>query len=152
MKDNKMILILGAVIVVVAVYMLTRGRGGEAQPTTPVPTQVMEAPEDSSIDVSNQAAGASAVVDSASFVGPGYIVIHEQKGGKLGPVIGHSELYETGSYESVSVTLDRPSVSGETLYAMLHDDDGNAEYEFPGADTPTKNLAGEIVLLPFEVE
>ena len=108
--------------------------------------------EDSSVDASDQLAGSSVAIDSATLIAPGYIVIHEEVSGAFGPVIGSSELYEAGTFKDVSVTLDRSSVSGETLYAMLHDDDGNSEYEFPGADAPTTNKTGEVVVLPFEIE
>ena len=111
--------------------------------------ELNKAVSDSTITVSNQAAATSVTIDSASLTKPGYIVIHELKNGIVGPAIGHSPRYNTGALKKTSVVLNRPSVSGETLYAMLHDDDGNGSYEFPGDDTPTLDSTGEVVVAPF---
>jgi len=40
------------------------------------------------------------------------------------------------------VMLTRETQVGETLYAMLHSDDGDGTYEFPGDDLPIKNEEG----------
>lgn len=109
-------------------------------------------PSESTIAAVNQAPQYSVTIESATLSRPGYIVIHEQKDGELGTVIGHSVLHKIGIIKNVSVGLNRPLVSGETLYAMLHTDDGNGVYDFPGADEPTKDNAGEIVVVPFNIQ
>lgn len=81
--------------------------------------------------------------------GPGWLVVHAQKDGKPGPVLGHSAVSD-GENTNVVVEID---VSGatETLYAMLHADAGIVgTYEFPGADAPVK-VGGKIVTPPFKV-
>jgi len=161
-QNKSMMWIVGAIVIVIiiaiAIAILNRGGTEQTAQASPSPEEVTEEEgdamekDDSSITASDQPAASSVAIDSATLIAPGYIVIHEQTDGELGPVIGNGELYEAGSFENVSVALDRPSVTGETLYAMLHDDDGNGLYEFPGADAPTVNKAGEIVVLPFEIE
>ena len=150
--NNMMLWVIGLIVIVVIigiVVVVIRNQDGGTKELT---TETTQAPTNSVIVVSDQTGGSSVTIDSASLVGSGYIVIHEQKDGELGPVIGHSSLYSAGTYKNISVTLDRTSTSGETLYGMLHDDDGNGDYEFPGADTPTKNNAGEVVVLPLAIQ
>ena len=65
----------------------------------------------------------------------GWIVIHADKDGSFGPVIGHAPVWE-GTNTDVVVPID-PSQATETLYAMLHLDEGEPNrYEFPGPDVP----------------
>ncbi len=81
--------------------------------------------------------------------GPGWLVVHAQKDGKPGPVLGHSAVSD-GVNTNVVVEID---VSGatETLYAMLHTDAGTVgTYEFPGPDGPV-SVDGKIVTPPFKV-
>lgn len=113
-------------------------RPGTVQPSIGADDQTLS-------QLSTQVAVASAVSD-----GPGWATIHEQSGGDAGAVIGHAHLSD-GANQNITVTLDRPAVSGETLYAMLHTDLGTAgAYEFPGVDAPV-SVGGEIVMAPFVV-
>ncbi len=77
---------------------------------------------------------------------PGYVVVHKDGGGKPGPVIGRSELMPAGSYNNVKVSFDS-SQAGTGVFAMLHYDDGNGKYEFPGADGPVKTN-GKVLVGP----
>jgi len=152
---NKTMWLVGLVVLIIVVGLAaTKNKGKKTlQPSVTTDTTMdKEAPADSSVAVSNQAAASALRIDSAMFAKPGYVVIHEQKDGKPGPVIGHSNMYKPGTYNDISVTLDRQSILGETLYAMLHDDDGNSEYVFPGEDTPTVNDAGDVVVMPLDIQ
>jgi hypothetical protein len=75
------------------------------------------------------------VIVQAFSDGPGWMVIHSQKDGKPGPVIGFSPV-RAGENENLVVAVDPAQVT-DTLYAMLHIDTGKVGvYEFPGADVP----------------
>ena len=168
MNKNSM-MIIGVIVIIVlaagALFLNNQNKSDQSSTTSEKSEEVIKKEgvdvidkedgdameKDSSVEVSDQTAGDSVTVDSAYFLASGYIVIHEEADGELGPVIGNSVLYENGTFENITVTLDRTSVEGETLYAMLHDDNGDGEYEFPGADAPTQNQEGEVVVLPFEV-
>jgi len=90
------------------------------------------------------------VVPSAVSDGPGWVTIHEASGGTAGAPIGRAHL-DAGANPNVTVTLDRPAVDGETLYAMLHADRGTVgAYEYPGVDAPV-SVGGENVMGPFVV-
>lgn len=81
--------------------------------------------------------------------GPGWLVIHAQKDGKPGPVLGWSPVSD-GVNTDVVVKIDVTGVT-ETLYAMLHTDAGTVgTYEFPGADVPVK-VGDKIVTPPFKI-
>ena len=81
--------------------------------------------------------------------GPGWIVIHTQKDGKPGPVIGHAPV-SAGENTNVVVEIDATRAT-PTLYAMLHTDAGQlGTYEFPGADVPVK-VGDQIVTPAFNV-
>jgi plastocyanin len=116
-----------------------------------------EAPESAaptganSVSVSNQKVDNIIIVSSARLEVAGYIAVHEDKNGAPGPVIGNSALLTTGSYNDVSVTLKRATKVGESLYAMLHKDNGDGVYKFPGDDLPVTDDAGKVVLAKFTI-
>lgn len=114
------------------------------EPTAPAP----DTPRVSVVD--------QAVVDGQVTVtevfskGPGWLVIHADREGKPGPVLGFSPVVN-GLNQNVVVKLDVAGVT-ETLYAMLHVDVGElGKYEFPGVDGPVV-VDGQVVAPPFQVE
>jgi hypothetical protein len=60
-----------------------------------------------------------------------------EKDGKPGPVIGHSDLIQPGTHKNYSVAIDA-TMAGSAVFPMLHYDNGDGVYEFPGADGPAK--------------
>ena len=77
----------------------------------------------------------------------GFIGVHEDLGGKPGPVVGVAQVKQ-GSTQDVTVSFDKPVASG-AYWPMLHVDDQTiGTYEFPkvaGADLPVKD--GEQVVM-----
>jgi hypothetical protein len=81
-------------------------------------------------------------------VGPGWIVIHNDKGGKPGDVIGYSPVTD-GVNSNVMVTIDKKKKT-DTLWAMLHTDTGKmGTFEFPGGDPPVMEMEA-IVMKSFK--
>ena len=74
-------------------------------------------------------------IASVTLVRPGYVVIHDRVDGEPGAVLGHSELLDPGTHEDLSIALDS-SGTGDAVVPMLHTDDGDGTYEFPGPDAP----------------
>jgi len=67
--------------------------------------------------------------------GPGWLVIHADRAGAPGPVIGWAPVSE-GLARDLVVKIDITKAT-PVLYAMLHTDAGKVgTYEFPGADVP----------------
>lgn len=156
---NKTILIIIALIVIGGGYFFFQGGGyqtSEENPSLGAPAPGFESvPEtevftsENSVTANSQLQGNNVTVASIQLAEPGYVAIHEDAEGKPGPVIGNSELLEEGT--NVVITLTRESKKGETLYAMLHADDGDGTYEFPGDDVPVKNEGGGAVLSKFSI-
>jgi hypothetical protein len=89
------------------------------------------------------------VVQRAVSDGPGWIVIHADDAGQPGEVIGNAALSD-GENTDVSVEIDT-EMATETLYAMLHIDDGEeGTYEFPDGDPPAE-VEGNVVVQSFQV-
>ena len=97
-----------------------------------------------SVVVNDQATdGTSVVVAKVISKGPGWMAIHNQENGNVGPVIGVTHLKD-GENDNVTVKIDA-SKATPTLYAMLHTDAGAVDtYEFPGPDVPV-TLNGQMV-------
>jgi len=103
-----------------------------------------------SIFVADQEIMDGAVIVSHVYLDkPGYVVIHQVKlDGKPGKVIGRSDLLE-GKVENLRIKVEDYLGRGE-LIAMLHYDNGNGKYEFPGPDAPVK-VAGVIAQVKFRI-
>lgn len=100
-----------------------------------------------SLTLEDQAGGSGTVViKSLTLDKPGFVVIHKDGGGKPGPVIGHSDVLAAGTHSDVKVTFDNTQ-AGDRVFPMLHYDDGNGKYEFPGPDGPVK-ADGKVLVGP----
>src|SRR3989344_4402602 len=80
--------------------------------------------EENMMIVSEQKPGASIRGSLIVLAAPGYLVIHEDKDGAPGVILGASALLPAGENSNVPVTLSRASRDGETLHAMLHFEKG----------------------------
>ncbi len=79
--------------------------------------------------------GTSVVIAKVVSQGPGWMTIHAQEKGIIGPVIGYTHV-NPGENDNVVVQIDAQKAT-PMLYAMLHVDAGKVGvYEFPGADVP----------------
>lgn len=99
--------------------------------------------------------GRTIVVEEAVFTGTkGWVVVHSQTGGTLGPVIGHSQQLPPGKSTNVAVTFsDVPIASRATVYPMLHvESNDNAEFDFPDADNAASSADGNVVVFPITIE
>lgn len=83
------------------------------------------------VAVKAQAAGMS-VTARATFDAPGWVVVHEEREGTLGNVLGAAWLPE-GSNDIV-VELLRGTVAGQTYHVVLYNDDGDKQFEYKGGD------------------
>ena len=92
------------------------------------------------------------VVRQVTAAQDGYIVIHEQNEAGMvvtEPALGFASV-SAGTQDEVSITLSRPVLDGETLYAMLHtEDNGNDLYDGPTTDAPVTDGSGAVINPPF---
>jgi len=99
-----------------------------------------------SLTLEDQPRGEGVIIKSMTLDKPGFVVIHKDGGGKPGPVIGHSALISAGTHENVKVMFDSAQ-AGERVFPMLHYDDGDGQYKFPGPDGPVK-ADGKVLVGP----
>jgi predicted lipoprotein with Yx(FWY)xxD motif/uncharacterized protein (DUF736 family) len=79
--------------------------------------------------------GEYVVVAKVVSKGPGWIAIHNQQNGQVGPVIGYTQVLD-GENDNVQVKID-PSQATPVMSAILHTDGGVVgKFEFPGPDVP----------------
>jgi heme/copper-type cytochrome/quinol oxidase subunit 2 len=103
-----------------------------------------------SVTVDDQSiVGSRVYIEKVVSKGPGWLVVHEDIGGKPGPVIGYAAVRD-GENPDVVVAVDSQKAT-DKLFAMLHTDAGTVGvYEFPGPDVPVFS-AGVMVNVPFTV-
>lgn len=87
------------------------------------------------------------IINLVSFADGGYVVIHQDKEGGFGDIIGVSELLPSGDSNNVPLNLSEITSEGDTLYAMLHQDNGNKVFA-ESEDLPvTGNDGGPIYMI-----
>lgn len=123
----------------------TVGGGTPIQAETPASGEVAES--NPFITVSEQAVSGNRInVDRLLLDKPGYVVVHKVINGIPGTVIGNSGILD-GENSNVKVAISDYENENE-LIAMLHYDDGDSSYEFPGDDDPT-TVDGRVIAQKF---
>ncbi len=85
---------------------------------------------DNTIYVAEQAPGSSMLVSVVRLEKPGFVVIHEDASGEPGKILGVSNLLPVGETENPpSIALSDATADGETVYAMLHSDNGDGKFD-----------------------
>lgn len=82
------------------------------------------------IYVAEQAPGNSILVQVVYLEKPGFVVIHEDASESPGKILGASSLLRKGETKNLpAISLSREIKDGETIYAMLHLDNGDSEFD-----------------------
>jgi hypothetical protein len=82
------------------------------------------------------------------LVEPGWVLIHADEDGEIGPAIGGLRL-DSGVHENVALTIDWRQAT-PTLYAVAHEDAGESSIlDFPDGGRPVL-VRGEPVVVAFE--
>ena len=114
------------------------------------------------IYVAEQAPSRTVLVAVARLEKPGFVVIHEDNAGPLrrsfneaskpGKILGTSGVLPAGETKNLTpIALSRMTKDGETLYAMLHFDDGDGVFD-PSKDKPAiDSISKEPVMMIFTV-
>lgn len=141
-----------ALVLICALILSACGAAGQASPRlsganqAPTIASTLAAPNSQAgipatgngpgVTVNDQASdGSTVMIAKVISNGPGWIAIHADRDGQIGPVIGYSPVKD-GENDNVSVQID-PAQFTPTLYAMLHVDGGVVgKYEYPGPDVP----------------
>lgn len=102
-----------------------------------------------SVTVSDQLAGFSVIISEIVSENGGWVVIHEDADGKPGNILG-AQRVDTGSFEDITVDLLRNTEEERTYYAMLHEDDGDKQFNH-GKDSAVISLNGAPVMDAFDI-
>lgn len=79
------------------------------------------------LSAKDQPAGLKVLIDSATMEEQGWIVIHEDRDGAPGNILG-ARRFEAG-VSAGEVELLRNTVEGGIYYAMIHTDDGDGQFD-----------------------
>lgn len=138
------VLLIAAIILIGAGYYLFPTTGSKlqenAQEIQNSETSAMRV-EENAVVTPEQKPGSSVMVSLVSLSSAGFVVIHEDKDGKPGTILGASSLLQAGENSEVRVTLSRTSKNGEKLHAMLHNDT-NGDSVFSEGDQPVQSSLG----------
>ncbi len=155
MRNN----ILGGIAVVViasATYIFFSGQA--IAPITPLPIQPpsssdknTQVPELNRLTVQEQTAEKTVTIQSVVLNHSGFIAVHGEIENAPGPVVGVSALLSAGEHQLVQVAVNPTQKLEGTYFAMLHTDNGDGLYQFPGVDGPVKDSNGNIVMASFNV-
>ncbi len=104
------------------------------------------------IYVQDQPPGQTITIAFASLEKDGFVVIHEGKDAKVGAVIGKSSLLPRGEAENLSpIVLSRKTLDGETLFAILHRDNGDKTFNSQD-DIPITDSEGNPFMMQFMID
>ena len=146
---NKYILIVGIIAIAIgAIELFVRPTQVEEDQTgSPLSGLLVGS---NAIYAADQQPGDTVSISMAVLQTSGYVVIHEDKDGAPGAILGSSKVLTQGQSTDVSISLSRTSQDGEILYAMLHVDDGDGAFD-PTQDGPVKDDQGNIILMTFNI-
>lgn len=149
--NTKIISGLVIVIALVGIAVAVRdGGGAEALPSDDAgaPVQNEGAPvsgmrvEENAVLATEQKPDADIRVAEVYLAAPGYVVIHEDRSGEPGAILGASALLGSGQTVDVVVRISRAARDGERLHAMLHaESNGNTAFDAE-FDRPVESRLG----------
>lgn len=122
-----------------------------AQLTPPKPTKP-PIPKDWGLKISDQAQGATITVDYLAALKPGWVIIYGDEGGQPGKIISETiPPFEAGTFENNVFILRTPLINGR-YFAVLHTEDDNGSFDFPGSDKEALDSKGGKIIQSFTVK
>lgn len=147
--ENRNRVIGGVVVLVLLVLGLSWWSMNGAAPAAQV-TTVPTAGSTDALVVSDMRPNDVVVVDSVTLSEPGFVAIHADQGGVVGAIVGVSDYLSAGTHTGVPVKISKAAANGDTLYAMIHVDDGDRIFS-AALDLP-REQNGEPVMMRFHVD
>lgn len=93
--------------------------------------------------VESQPAGTFFIVKRATVPTGGFIVAHQDLGGRPGVVLGSSSYLSKGVNTSMAVVLNEPTFVGQSILVTLFADNG--DYQLSEGDQPMVDAAGKTI-------
>ncbi|GMQ95333.1 MAG: hypothetical protein BMS9Abin13_446 [Patescibacteria group bacterium] len=157
MTKNKNIFIFIIIIVLVGLGLLLLNGWLKKDIETEIAREGATSAEEAlrpinTIVVPEQAGGEEAFIEHVSFIDGGFVVIHRASEEVTpGAIIGVSDFLPAGVKENFLIDLSEEVLEGDVLFAMLHNDDGDETFSFPGPDVPLAGDEEAIVLMKFTI-
>ncbi len=147
MKTNRVIVVAIVVAVVVgAMFFFRDDRNGAIQ----IGDSTGFIVDNNAIYVDDQLPGRSVSIAVVRLEKPGFVVIHEDNVSKPGKILGTSGALPAGEIKNITpIVLSRMTKDGETLYAMLHLDDGDGVFDSAKDKPALDSLSGQPVMMIF---
>lgn len=152
-KNSAVWYTVGAIVIIIAAYFLffkspteTIAPSDNAVATS---TNVTASSTQASLIINDQFGTSTVTVDKVVTSSQSWVVIHEDRGGKPGNILGASWV-PAGETLNLTVELLRGAVEGQTYYAMVHSEDGVAGFDFK-TDLPITDAAGNPVMKTYKV-
>jgi hypothetical protein len=95
--------------------------------STPTPDDAFDIAVDNAINISYLTSDKQLLITSFTET-PTFAVIHQDDNGRPGTVIGSSNLLPAGINQNIQVNITKDLQNGETVYAILYQDNGNGEF------------------------
>ena len=148
--NTKTLLIIGVIVVVIASVAFSVG-SGRKQPDVARDSSGLIV-STNAIYVAGEPPSKTVSVTVVRFEKPGFVVIHEDAAGGPGGILGASRMLPVGETKNLApIALSRATKNGETIYAMLHIDDGDSVFDAVD-DKPARDpVGGEPVVMIFTV-
>lgn len=106
---------------------------------------------ENAIYVSDQKPGSSVIIGLVFMGKAGYVIIYNNNDGQPGEIIGGTRLLPEGETKGATANLIKPSVHGEELIAIIHEETSDGIFS-PNLDTPFRDDRGDIVFMRFKID
>lgn len=137
------------VLIILGYYMLNSNDAAAPSTTDDVNGDAMIAGKDvNRVVVTDQFPGNIVYLSSVQLTKPGFVVIHKDKAGTPGDVVGYQ--YFDKGINPGKITLTTATMDGSIYYAVLHSDDGDKIFSAT-KDLPLKDASGNTIMKLFRV-
>ena len=141
--------VIPLMVALAACGSLANASSGQVKPPAQPAVTATSASGSPSVTVKDQEYDGTTVIVADTFSqGPGWMVIHSQMNGSMGPAIGYAQI-NSGDNKNIAIKID-PAQATPVMYAMQHQDAGVVgKYEYPGPDVPAM-FNGEMLAPDFK--
>lgn len=147
----------GIVLGILITWAFFAGKPQSAAPGPEIPNLDLRGPSSStpqvsgasSIEVADQPAGMSVTIKRADVTEGQWVVVHEDRAGALGNVLGAARFI--GGAKSGAVELLRGTQAGMTYYAVIYADNGDQQFSLE-EDTPLRDASGTVKSVTFKAQ
>lgn len=133
-------------LIVLGVFIATRDNESTDENQQPNRPQITQ--DSNRLVVTDQFPGNLVYITTVQLAADGFVVIHKDKNGTPGDIIG--SVYFPKGIGPTKVTLTEKTVDGGTYYAVLHTDSNGDKIFSASADATLKDAQGAVIWKSFK--